>query len=120
MEYHRFISDGFGYYHYLRTSKGLSSFKKPLLITWTGVLLSFIIAVATVDTTETSNNTASDSNTKISAEKAKAEKETQVAKLAYDPYGPDRDCSDFSTGAAAQEFYLAAGGSSSDPQFRQR
>lgn len=34
--------------------------------------------------------------------------------LLYDPFGPDRDCSDFPTQAQAQDFYLAAGGPTSD------
>lgn len=35
--------------------------------------------------------------------------------LPYDPYGPDRDCSDFETHAEAQRFFVAAGGPASDP-----
>ncbi len=35
--------------------------------------------------------------------------------LPYDPEGPDRDCSDFSTQESAQAFYEAAGGPASDP-----
>lgn len=34
---------------------------------------------------------------------------------AYDPNGPDRDCSDFTTQAEAQAFYEAAGGPAKDP-----
>ncbi|MED3962847.1 excalibur calcium-binding domain-containing protein [Niallia taxi] len=96
--------------------------------------------LATIDTTET-NNTASNTDAKVAAEKAKAEEEAKaaaekakaeeeakaaaekakaeeeakVSNLAYDPFGPDRNCTDFSTGAEAQEFYIAAGGPSSDP-----
>ncbi|GAB3051586.1 thermonuclease family protein [Virgibacillus ainsalahensis] len=33
----------------------------------------------------------------------------------FDPNGPDRDCSDFDTQAAAQEFYEKAGGTEQDP-----
>ncbi|TMN23738.1 thermonuclease family protein [Lentibacillus cibarius] len=33
----------------------------------------------------------------------------------YNPNGPDRDCSDFDTQAAAQEFYKKAGGPEQDP-----
>lgn len=33
----------------------------------------------------------------------------------YDPFGPDRDCGDFSTHAEAQAFFEAAGGPASDP-----
>ncbi len=35
--------------------------------------------------------------------------------LRYDPFGPDRDCSDFDTYQEALDFYLAAGGPASDP-----
>lgn len=35
--------------------------------------------------------------------------------LAYDPFGPDRDCGDFSSQAEAQAFFEAAGGPASDP-----
>lgn len=44
------------------------------------------------------------------------EEETEVAtNLEYDPSGADRDCGDFSSAQAAQDFYLAAGGPSYDP-----
>ncbi|MFD2760435.1 hypothetical protein [Lentibacillus juripiscarius] len=33
----------------------------------------------------------------------------------YDPNGPDRDCSDFDTQAAAQKFYKKTGGAEQDP-----
>ena len=32
-----------------------------------------------------------------------------------DPHGEDRNCGDFATHAEAQAFYVAAGGSASDP-----
>ncbi|MCS0823928.1 hypothetical protein NX029_08090 [Cytobacillus firmus] len=51
-------------------------------------------------------------------EKAKEEaaSEQTSSNLLFDPFGPDRDCSDFpSGGAEAQEFYIAAGGPTSDP-----
>lgn len=35
--------------------------------------------------------------------------------LRYDPFGPDRDCSDFDTWEEAQAFFLAAGGPERDP-----
>jgi micrococcal nuclease len=35
--------------------------------------------------------------------------------LRYDPFGPDRDCSDFATQAEAQQFFIAAGGPQRDP-----
>ena len=188
---------GFGFFQYIRKSKGLPSIRRPLIITWIGVLFTFILVLATIDTTET-NKTASNTDAKVAAEKAEAEKEAKVAaekakaeeeakaaekakaeeakaeeeakaaaekakaeeeakaaaekakaeeearvaaekakaeeearvaaekakaeeeeakvsNLAYDPFGPDRNCTDFSTGAEAQEFYIAAGGPSSDP-----
>ena len=40
---------------------------------------------------------------------------TLGSSLAFDPFGPDRDCSDFSTQTKAQAFYEAAGGPVSDP-----
>lgn len=39
---------------------------------------------------------------------------TATPTLAYDPDGPDRNCTDFDTWQQAQDFYLAAGGSGSD------
>lgn len=42
--------------------------------------------------------------------------EEEVAtELEYDPNGADRDCDDFSSAQAAQDFYLAAGGPVNDP-----
>lgn len=35
--------------------------------------------------------------------------------LPYDPFGPDRNCSDFTSQAQAQTFYEAAGGPEKDP-----
>ncbi len=35
--------------------------------------------------------------------------------LPYDPFGPDRNCSDFETQAQAQAFCEAAGGPEQDP-----
>ena len=35
--------------------------------------------------------------------------------LRYDPFGPDRDCGDFTTWEDAQAFYKAAGGPAKDP-----
>ncbi|WP_370221734.1 hypothetical protein, partial [Cytobacillus sp.] len=49
-------------------------------------------------------------------EEAAAAEQTSSSNLLFDPFGPDRDCSDFpSGGAEAQEFYIAAGGPTSDP-----
>ncbi len=39
----------------------------------------------------------------------------EVTDTEYDPFGTDRDCSDFSSPQAAQDFYLAAGGPVDDP-----
>jgi len=33
----------------------------------------------------------------------------------FDPFGPDRNCGDFTTQAEAQAFFEAAGGPDSDP-----
>ena len=35
--------------------------------------------------------------------------------IGYDPFGPDRDCGDFSTWNQANDFFVAAGGPQSDP-----
>lgn len=40
---------------------------------------------------------------------------TSSSSLAYDPYGPDRNCGDFSSQVEAQAFFEAAGGPASDP-----
>jgi micrococcal nuclease len=40
---------------------------------------------------------------------------TTEAGVTYDPAGPDRDCADFDTQAAAQAFFVAAGGPERDP-----
>ena len=40
---------------------------------------------------------------------------TPVAGLRYDPFGPDRNCSDFDTYDEALAFFLAAGGPGEDP-----
>ncbi len=39
----------------------------------------------------------------------------QYADLPHDPFGPDRNCSDFTSWWDAQNFYLAAGGPDMDP-----
>jgi competence protein ComEC len=43
------------------------------------------------------------------------EAEAPAPELPYDPFGPDRNCSDFSSQAEAQAFYEAAGGPAQDP-----
>lgn len=40
---------------------------------------------------------------------------SKAPELRFDPAGPDRNCSDFTTHAEAQAFYEAAGGPGSDP-----
>lgn len=41
--------------------------------------------------------------------------QTTHSSLRYDPFGPDRDCSDFASWEEAQAFFLAAGGPERDP-----
>ncbi|MBT2667320.1 excalibur calcium-binding domain-containing protein [Bacillus sp. ISL-4] len=118
---------GFGIYHYVKKSRGKPSFKRPLLIIWSGVFLAFIIVIANTDTSTTEK---AKEEARIAAEKeeaeAKAKEEARIAaekeeaevsnNLMYDPFGPDKNCSDFpSGGVEAQEFYIAAGGPASDP-----
>lgn len=43
------------------------------------------------------------------------EAEPPAPELPYDPFGPDRNCSDFATQAEVQAFYEAAGGPAQDP-----
>ncbi|MDA1279534.1 MAG: excalibur calcium-binding domain-containing protein [Chloroflexi bacterium] len=38
-----------------------------------------------------------------------------TASTGFDPFGPDRNCSDFTDWLTAQEFFLAAGGPTDDP-----
>jgi hypothetical protein len=40
---------------------------------------------------------------------------TSPSGLQYDTFGPNRNCGDFSTWQKSQDFFLAAGGPSSDP-----
>lgn len=62
--------------------------------------------LASIETTESSENLADE----------EVFNEEEVAtNLEYDPYGADRDCGDFSSAQAAQDFYLAAGGPMNDP-----
>lgn len=44
-----------------------------------------------------------------------SQKSASTSNLKYDPFGPDRDCGDFSSQQEAQEFFEAAGGPESDP-----
>ena len=39
----------------------------------------------------------------------------EAINLKFDPFGPDRDCGDFSSWNVANEFFIAAAGPASDP-----
>ncbi|MGB5946214.1 hypothetical protein [Paenisporosarcina sp.] len=50
------------------------------------------------------------------AQEAAEAEQASSSNLLYDPFGSDKNCSDFPGGGAeAQEFYIAAGGPESDP-----
>ena len=50
------------------------------------------------------------------AQEAAEAEQASSSNLMYDPFGSDKNCSDFPGGGAeAQEFYIAAGGPESDP-----
>lgn len=51
----------------------------------------------------------------LEAPPAEPAEPTPALGLPYDPNGPDRDCGDFNTQAAAQVFFEAAGGPARDP-----
>lgn len=52
---------------------------------------------------------------RIAAQAAAEAEQASSTNLLYHPFGADKNCSDFpSGGAEAQEFYIAAGGPSSD------
>lgn len=77
-----------------------------------------IAAEEKVDELEVSlaNSEIIDEDESISDEEYVDEADTEVATdLEYDPSGADRDCGDFSSPQAAQDFYLAAGGPAVDP-----
>lgn len=75
-----------------------------------------IIVTAKADGTYQVNADPSTSTLTTPAPSTAAEPESvPSSSLAYDPFGPDRDCGDFSTQAEAQAFYEAAGGPVSDP-----
>lgn len=44
-----------------------------------------------------------------------SQSDTYDGMIPYDPFGPDRDCSDFDSQVQAQAFYEAAGGPEKDP-----
>ncbi|PKF89644.1 hypothetical protein CW306_10145 [Bacillus sp. BA3] len=61
---------GFGVLHYVKKSRGKSSFKRPLLIIWLGVFLAFIIVIANTDTSTTEN---AKEEARVATEKKEAE-----------------------------------------------
>ncbi|WP_336866143.1 excalibur calcium-binding domain-containing protein [Peribacillus frigoritolerans] len=71
---------GFGVLHYVKKSRGKSSFKRPLLIIWLGVFLAFIIVIANTDTSTTEN---AKEEARVTTEKkeaeAKAKEEARIA-----------------------------------------
>ncbi len=75
-----------------------------------------IIVTAKADGTYQVNADPSTSTLTTPAPSTAAEPESvPSSSLPYDPYGPDKDCGDFSSQAEAQAFFEAAGGPASDP-----
>ena len=75
-----------------------------------------IIVTANSDGTYQVNADPSESTVATPVPAVTAEPENAPgSRLTYDPYGPDRDCGDFSSQAEAQAFFEAAGGPASDP-----
>ncbi|CAH0295559.1 hypothetical protein SRABI84_04340 [Peribacillus simplex] len=71
---------GFGVLHYVKKSRGKSSFKRPLLIIWLGVFLAFIIVIANTDTSTTEN---AKEEARVATEKKEAEaKAKEKARIA--------------------------------------
>ena len=62
-----------------------------------------------------SSSNSSNSNNKNSDSSTKKSNASSNTGLKYDPNGPDRNCSDFSSQEEAQKFYEAAGGPAVDP-----
>jgi competence protein ComEC len=58
---------------------------------------------------------ADPSTPEVATPVAPEEETDDGSSLAYDPFGPDRDCGDFASQAEAQAFYEAAGGPEEDP-----
>lgn len=71
-------------------------------------------SLASIETTEASENLAAEEESEDAPTEEYVEEEV-TTDLEYDPYGADRDCGDFSSAQAAQDFYLAAGGPMDDP-----
>lgn len=67
-------------------------------------------SLASIESTEASENLATEE-----APDEEYVEEDVTTDLEFDPYGADRDCGDFSSAQAAQDFYLAAGGPMDDP-----
>jgi len=76
-----------------------------------------VIVTASADETYQVNADPSDPAAVVPTPSVKEEEplSTPSSSLAYDPFGPDRDCGDFASQAEAQAFYEAAGGPASDP-----
>lgn len=72
-------------------------------------------SLASIETSEGSDNLADAEAYEDNPDEEYVEEEEVATDLEYDPYGADRDCGDFSTPQAAQDFYLAAGGPMDDP-----
>lgn len=72
-------------------------------------------SLASIETSEGSDNLADAEAYEDIPEEEYVEEEEVATDFEYDPYGADRDCGDFSTPQAAQDFYLAAGGPMDDP-----
>lgn len=72
-------------------------------------------SLASIETSEGSDNLADAEAYEDIPDEEYVEEEEVATDLEYDPYGADRDCGDFSTPQAAQDFYLAAGGPMDDP-----
>nr|WP_212508751.1 thermonuclease family protein [Litoribacterium kuwaitense] len=60
-------------------------------------------------------NEKEEENDQKEAQTASTPTKQNLSDLPYDPFGPDRDCNDFSTQAEAQRFFEAAGGPEEDP-----
>lgn len=71
-------------------------------------------SLASIEATEASENLAAEEEYEDAPDEEYVEEEV-TTDLEYDPYGADRDCGDFSSAQAAQDFYLAAGGPMDDP-----
>ena len=71
-------------------------------------------SLASIESTEASENLATEEDYEEAPDEEYVEEDV-TTDLEFDPYGADRDCGDFSSAQAAQDFYLAAGGPMDDP-----